>query len=270
MALAVDQIIAQLQGEDDDVDEDMDGDDIEGMENEEELPENFIENVKLELIDGNKNEKWLVIDEVHIVFKHTEWNSTVVWRCSGRRRLGCPFYIVTTKPSEAGEPVKAIRMSDPEDHSCSADKIAPLLQKFRSKLAKRMVEDLDLSWKKVWDSERALLLDGLKDNPEMYQQVLLEMSDVEAYRKMAQRAREKVVPKIPREHKDMDPEKVCFDVFFFCIHLYFQVGLGHLVLGRRSNPEAQNKDVIVLGTGDTASAWARTVQIWRRNFQDNA
>ena len=66
MALAVDQIIAQLQGEDDDVDEDMDGDDIEGMENEEELPENFIENVKLELIDGNKNEKWLVIDEVHI------------------------------------------------------------------------------------------------------------------------------------------------------------------------------------------------------------
>ena len=49
MALAVDQIIAQLQGEDDDVDEDMDGDDIEGMENEEELPENFIENVKLEL-----------------------------------------------------------------------------------------------------------------------------------------------------------------------------------------------------------------------------
>ena len=55
MALAVDQIIAQLQGEDDDVDEDMDGDDIEGMENEEELPENFIENVKLELIDGNKN-----------------------------------------------------------------------------------------------------------------------------------------------------------------------------------------------------------------------
>ena len=66
-----------------------------------------------------------------------------------------------------------------------------------------MVEDLDLSWKKVWDSERALLLDGLKDNPELYQQVLLEMSDVEAYRKMAQRAREKVVPKIPREHKGL-------------------------------------------------------------------
>ena len=52
MALAVDQIIAQLQGEDDDVDEDMDGDDIEGMENEEELPENFIENVKLGSLTG--------------------------------------------------------------------------------------------------------------------------------------------------------------------------------------------------------------------------
>ena len=108
MALAVDQIIAQLQGEDDDVDEDMDGDDIEGMENEEELPENFIENVKLELIDGNNNEKWLVIDEVHIVFKHTEWSSTVVWRCSGRRRLGCPFYIVTTLNFTPRGPLQSI------------------------------------------------------------------------------------------------------------------------------------------------------------------
>ena len=98
MALAVDQIITQLQGEDDDVDEDMDGDDIEGMENEEELPENFIENVKLELIDGNKNEKWLVIDEVHIVFKHTEWSSTVVWRCSGRRRLALQFICIFKCP----------------------------------------------------------------------------------------------------------------------------------------------------------------------------
>ena len=37
-----------------------------------------------------------------------------------------------------------------------------------------------------------------------------------------------------------------------------QVGLKHLVLGRRSNPEANNKDVIVLGTYATASAWSRS------------
>ena len=36
------------------------------------------------------------------------------------------------------------------------------------------------------------------------------------------------------------------------------MGLGHLVLGRRSVPEAKCKDVIALGTFATASAWSRS------------
>ena len=74
---------------------------MEGVEEENpvEEPEEFIENVKLELISGNKNKDWLVIDDVHIAYMYEEWSSTVVWRCSDRRRLGCTFTMVTTKPS---------------------------------------------------------------------------------------------------------------------------------------------------------------------------
>ena len=139
----------------------------------------YIEDVELEIIDRNKHGKWLVINQVHIAFKGKEWKSTMLWRCSGHRRLGCTFTIMTTKLSEEGGHPKALRMSDPEVHTCSADKIAPLMQKFRLKLAKRMTEELDVGWSKIWNEERALLLASLSDNRELAQQVILEMSDVE-------------------------------------------------------------------------------------------
>ena len=37
----------------------------------------------------------------------------------------------------------------------------------------------------------------------------------------------------------------------------FKVGLGHLVLGRKSHPVEKNKDIIALGTYSTMSAWSR-------------
>ena len=148
----------------------------------------------------------------------------MLWRCSGHRRLGCTFTILTTKPSEEGGHPKALRMSDPEVHTCSADKIAPLMQKFRLKLAKRMTEELDVGWSKIWNEERALLLASLSDNRELAQQVILEMSDVETFRKSAQRARGKMTPKIPTEHADMDPDKVFYIYFtIFCVFLLFCV-----------------------------------------------
>ena len=95
-------------------------------------------------------------------------------------------------------------MSDPESHTCSADKVAPLMQKFRLKLATRMTEDLDVGWSKIWTEERSSLLGSLKNQPELHQQVILEMGDAESFRSSAQRARTKRSPKIPTEHKEMD------------------------------------------------------------------
>ena len=50
-------------------------------------------------------------------------------------------------------------MSDPESHTCSADKVAPLMQKFRLKLATMMTQDLDVGW-----SKKAAFLEVSKTN----------------------------------------------------------------------------------------------------------
>ena len=59
--------------------------------------------------------------------------------------------MVTTKHSEAGDPIKAIRESVIQKCTLA---LPARLQKFKSKLAKRMQEDLDLRWTKIWNKER--------------------------------------------------------------------------------------------------------------------
>ena len=166
MALPVNEIMAQLQGrgagrgEDGLVHEEQDGeelnegelngeelggvegvameelggeevDEVEGLEkgSTEELGVE-IENIHLEMIDGNKDgTKWLVINEVHICYKHKDGGELggVVWRCSGSRRLDCKFVIVTSKPLDDESTPTVLKMSRSEIHTCSADKIAPLM-----------------------------------------------------------------------------------------------------------------------------------------------
>ena len=41
-----------------------------------------------------------------------ETKKSVAWECSGRRRLGCPFKIVTTKV-EGSQDISILKMSDP-------------------------------------------------------------------------------------------------------------------------------------------------------------
>ena len=82
------------------------------------------------------------------------------------------------------------------------------LTRTRLRLKKRMEEDLRLKFCKIWSEERETLLDSVKDSPEMTTQILMELKDARSYRVAAQRARAKTMPKIPKEHDDMDPEKV--------------------------------------------------------------
>ena len=67
---------------------------------------------------------------------------------------------------------------------------------------------MDVGWAKIWNEERNFFLEGFKDSPQLKQQVILEMGDVEAFRRSAIRARAKMCPRIPTEHQDMDPSKV--------------------------------------------------------------
>ena len=57
------------------------------------------------------------------------------------------------------------------------------MHKFRLKLASRMEDDLDLSWTKIWNEERQLLLEKVKNQPGLLQQVILEMGDAELFRR---------------------------------------------------------------------------------------
>ena len=221
MALPVAQIMNQLQRGVREERIDVDDNDEEAMadvedgaivvqaEEEGEGERNF-EDIELELIGGEREgTTWLVIDAVHICLmrKDKSTKKTTAWECSGRRRLGCEFKIRTTNFEGPGA-LKVVTMSDTEIHTCSADKVAPLMQKFRLQLNKRMTEDLDVGWSKIWNEERSSLLGSLKNQPELHQQVISEMGDSECFRSAAQRARAKRSPKIPTEHKEMDPEKV--------------------------------------------------------------
>ena len=174
MALPVAQIMNQLQRGVREERIDVDDDDEEAMadvedgaivvqaEEEGEGERNF-EDIELELIGGEREgTTWLVIDAVHICFmrKDRATKKTTAWECSGRRRLGCEFKIRTTNFEGPGA-LKVVTMSDTQIHSCSADKVAPLMQKFRLQLNKRMTEDLDVGWSKIWNEERSSLLGSL-------------------------------------------------------------------------------------------------------------
>ena len=102
---------------------------------------------------------------------------------------------------------------------------------------------------------KQILKDGLKDSP-------LLPKDSRSFRISAQGVRAKETPKIPKNHEEMNLEKVnsCFvtkenhgktqvacltSICLFHNDLIFrQVGLKDLVLGSRSSPDMKNKDVI--------------------------
>ena len=147
--------------------------------------------IKLEIVDGEKEgSRWLIVDDTHICYQNNvkgkkgenrRWKvDSIRWECSKRRHMGCPFQIFTSLP-ENGAPIKALSMKKPQVHTCSAEKLTPLMHKFRLKLASRMQDDLDLSWTKIWNEERQLLLEEVKDQPGLLQQVILEMGDAELF-----------------------------------------------------------------------------------------
>ena len=76
-----------------------------------------------------------------------------------------------------------------------------------------------MAWRKIWDDERKKLIDGLKkESPLLLNQVLLELKDAKSFRVSAQKARAKEMPKIPKDHDEMDPMTVTLSVYQVCLH----------------------------------------------------
>ena len=201
VGLPVRRIIEALEDgiEDEEVYEPEEGseDEEEGAEDEVDGEEQDLAGVRIELLDALKEgSKWLVVDNVHICHWYKKYENETKWRCSGYHLFKCPFQLSTIEKDD-GE-VVLVKMSDLKSHICSQEIAGVILHKFRLKLRERMQGNLDDQWNKIWAEERTKLLESLKDQPELSNQVLLEMKDARSFRVGAQHARSKILPPYKR------------------------------------------------------------------------
>ena len=212
MGLPVGRIMEEVEHELRHMDDELSDEVDVNMEVEEEVDDNMeneLDGIILEVVDGIKEgSRWLIVDDVHICHKQQVFKGHDVWRCEDFRSYRCPFKIVTTKEEGENE-LRIVSMTKAIVHNCSKDKVKPIIHKFKLKLNKRMREEVDLAWRQIWDEERKKLIDGLKkESPLLLNQVLLELKDAKSFRVSAQKARAKEMPKIPKDHDEMDQEKV--------------------------------------------------------------
>ena len=112
--------------------------------------EKALDGIAIEVVEGNKpGSRWLIAicHEQKVFLKHD------VWRCEDFREYKQPIKIVTTK-EESENGMKIVRMTKTVLHSCSKDKVKPILHKFKLKLSKRMRAALDITWRKMGGEER--------------------------------------------------------------------------------------------------------------------
>ena len=160
------------------------------------------------------------MNDVHICHKQKVFKGHDVWRCEDFRQYRCPFKIVTTR-EEGEKELRIVRMTKVIAHNCSKDKVKPILHKFKLKLNKRKREEVDLTWRKIWDEERKKLIDGLKnESPLLLNQVLLEMKDAKSFRVRDQREWVFEVREVKSENKKLSlffekckVKKKCFHSF---------------------------------------------------------
>ena len=82
-------------------------------------------------------------------------------------------------------------------------------------------------------------------NPDILERISYNLKDKHSFRLLAERARNKCFPKIPKCHHDIDLSSM---------------NMEHIQLARSSHPNTEigDKDIIILGTPVTAEAWARS------------
>ena len=181
MGLPVARIMEEVEHELRHMDDELSDEVDVNMEVEEEVDDNMeneLDGIILEVVDGIKEgSRWLIVDDVHICHKQQVFKGHDVWRYEDFRSYRCPFKIVTTKEEGENE-LRIVSMTKAIVHNCSKDKVKPIIHKFKLKLNKRMREEVDLAWRKIWDEEREKLIDSLKkESPLLLNQVLLELKD---------------------------------------------------------------------------------------------
>ena len=202
-------------------------------------------NIKFEMMNGDKaGSKWLVMDDIFIMHVKQCSKNETFWDCSGRRHFNCPFKCSTFE-DDCGN-LRLGFMYKQELHICGQNKLGPIMHKFRMRLKEEMSTNYKAKFSKVFQQERKRLLEIYKDNPDISERIVSEcIRDKRNFRIMAERAKNKCFPKVPKSHKEIDLSKI---------------NLQHLELERSShpNPEVHDKDIILLRTPITAEAWAKS------------
>ena len=209
------------------------------------LPKDELEKIKVEMIDGDKpGSKWLVLDDVHILYKYGyEGKEETFWECYERRRNKCRFKAATIAGDDSINPTLSYAYKF-ETHDCDQTKVGPIMQKFRTKIKKRMQTEYKNKFRKIFDDEKKALLKDFRDNQDMLETILYQLKDRRSYRNMANRARERNYPRNPRNHQEID---------------FSLIGMDNLQLGRcaHPDPEIKDKDVFLFGTPLNAEAFAK-------------
>ena len=204
-----------------------------------------LKDVKLDIVEGDKaGSMWLVLDDVFIMHKKQSSANESFWDCSGRRHFNCPAKCSTYEDEEGK--VQLGFMYKLNLHECGQTKLAPIMHKFRANLKHEMSTNYKAKFSNVYQQERLKLLKEHQNNPELLERIIAEcLRDKKNFRNVAERARNRCFPKLPKTHSEIDLAKL---------------NLKHIELGRSSHPDPEilNKDIILLGTPITAEAWARS------------
>ena len=184
------------------------------------------------------------MNDIHILHKYGLGSKTeTFWECANRRHCKCQFKAATIKDDNADVP-KLSYCYKLDMHSCSQTKAGPILQKFRCKIKNRMQKEYKNKFRKIFEEERRLLINELKDHRDLLEVIEYNLKDKRSFRNMANRARERIFPRNPKDHREIDLELI---------------KLNHLQLGRcdHADPNVRNKSVFLFGTPLTAEAFAK-------------
>ena len=196
---------------------------------------------EIEIVQGDKDgSKWLFLDDIYILHKKEETVNAVFWECSGRRRFNCKFKCATIEGEDGLEMSFMYKL---EIHSCGQSKLGPIIHKFKNSLKEEMRANYKASFSKVFEMKRNELMRKYSDQPDILERINYELKDKRSYRNLAERAKNKCFPKIPKSHAEIN---------------LADMNLQHIELARSSHPdpEVKDKDIFLLGTHTTAEAFA--------------
>ena len=122
------------------------------------MPKEELEKVKVETIEGDKSGSiWLVLDDVFMLYKYGyEGKEETFWECSERRRNNCKFKAATLV-SDNPEALTLSYSYKFETHSCTQSKSGPIMQKFKTKIKRRMQNEYKNKFRKIFDEEKKVL-----------------------------------------------------------------------------------------------------------------